>query len=274
MGSIHHIFKSIASSQVDGAGIFISNTGNLNLHMPKSLLIGWNDNLTVSQKLELFKTWLASNNITMQYPLATPLTYQIKQYGETYNGVVWNKNEPPSSLQYYTNIYNTAGLEMQCEIRKLGNRAMAYYDLATSSGEVLQTITGNNNINCFYAVPLMPSSISNLTLFRFKISGTGFIGIEWLNGADVKNISLSAGSYTFSSNMQINSGTPLEIRISINSQIAYFNNGSSTINFVLTEPKILTASFRFKTTAASSVTFFQHKAFKKLAKNSLNKIYK
>jgi hypothetical protein len=46
---------------------------SLQIWINKSRLTGWNDSLTSTEKTNLFKTWLASNPITVQYELATPI---------------------------------------------------------------------------------------------------------------------------------------------------------------------------------------------------------
>lgn len=43
----------------------------------KSRLTGWSDSLTSTQKVTLLQTYLASNNVTVYYELATPVTTQL-----------------------------------------------------------------------------------------------------------------------------------------------------------------------------------------------------
>ena len=51
-----------------------------------------NTTILPTQTVEALNTWLGLNNVTVQYKLETPITYQIKQYGETYGGEVFDKN--------------------------------------------------------------------------------------------------------------------------------------------------------------------------------------
>ena len=69
--------------------------------------------------------------IIFDYPLAEPKPWTLHP-----------DEQKPKLIQYHTNIFNDAGLEMQCEVRKLGNRAMILANLKTSSGKVLMTESG------------------------------------------------------------------------------------------------------------------------------------
>lgn len=80
----------------------------------------------------------AKGNIVFMYELATPLTFQIKPYSAEFP-----YNEKPKSIQYHTNIFNDAGLEMQCEVRKLGNRAIGTFNWITESGDKIITENGD-----------------------------------------------------------------------------------------------------------------------------------
>ena len=93
---------------------------------------------TLATDVATFKTWLTSNNITLLYPLARPFTFQIKPYSAEFL-----YNEKPKSIQYHTNIFNDAGLEMQCEVRKLGNRKMSEFYWITENGDRIITEDGD-----------------------------------------------------------------------------------------------------------------------------------
>jgi hypothetical protein len=105
----------------------------------KSELTGYSVGLTNAQKVDLFKTWLSQNPVTVLYKPATPQTYNIKQYGKTYDGVVWEYNQKPKSIQYHTNIFTDVGAEMQGEVRKLGNRKMGEFYWVTETGDYIVT---------------------------------------------------------------------------------------------------------------------------------------
>jgi hypothetical protein len=109
----------------------------------KSELTGYSVELEGWQKVNLFKTWLGLNNVTVQYKLATPITYQIKQYGKTYGGVVWEYNQKPKSIQYHTNIFTDKNIDIQCEVRKLGNRKMGEFYWVTENGDKIITEDGD-----------------------------------------------------------------------------------------------------------------------------------
>ena len=97
----------------------------------------WNA-LTDAQRNTAFKNWLASNNVTVEYKLATPQTYQIKPYSAEFP-----YSQKLKSIQYHTNIFNDAGLEMQCEVRKLGNRKMSEFYWVTENGDKIITEDGD-----------------------------------------------------------------------------------------------------------------------------------
>ncbi|MDD4156859.1 MAG: hypothetical protein PHY08_09835, partial [Candidatus Cloacimonetes bacterium] len=63
-----------------------------------------------------FKTWLAEQYnagtpVTVIYKLATPQTIPLRKYGETYDGQVWDKNEPIPTQSGYTTIYTDAAVQ-------------------------------------------------------------------------------------------------------------------------------------------------------------------
>ena len=108
----------------------------------ESIIQFWVPESTASTASE-FKTWLSNNNTKVLYKRATPLPYQIKKYGETYEGVVWNYNQKPKSLQYHTNIFTDKNITMQCEVRKLGNRAMGEFYWVTENGDKIIAENGD-----------------------------------------------------------------------------------------------------------------------------------
>ena len=81
--------------------------------------------------------------IVFDYPYSEPQIIPIKQYGKTYNGQVWLYNQKPKSIQYHTNIFTDVGAEMQCEVRKLGNRAMGTFNWVTENGDKITTEDGD-----------------------------------------------------------------------------------------------------------------------------------
>jgi hypothetical protein len=104
-----------------------------------TLTLQINTTVLPTQTVQALNIWLGLNNVTVQYKLETPVTYQIKQYGETYGGVVWNKNQKPKSIQYHTNIFTDKNITMQCEVRKLGNRKMGEFYWVTENGDYIVT---------------------------------------------------------------------------------------------------------------------------------------
>ena len=48
-------------------------------------------------------------------------------------------NEKPKSIQYHTNIFTDVEAEMQCEVRKLGNRKMGEFYWVTENGDKIIT---------------------------------------------------------------------------------------------------------------------------------------
>ena len=85
------------------------------------------------------QAWITAHcPFTVMYELATPQTFQIKPYSAEFP-----YNEKPSSIQYHTNIFNDAGLEMQCEVRKLGNRAIGTFNFTTENGDKIITEDGD-----------------------------------------------------------------------------------------------------------------------------------
>lgn len=68
-------FTQTTSTQEEG--FYISSSKYLNVTISKSRMIGWNDNLTKPQKIELFRNWLSSNNLIIDYKIdekITPIT--------------------------------------------------------------------------------------------------------------------------------------------------------------------------------------------------------
>lgn len=116
--------------------------------IPKTELTGYAYALTEIEKEELFKNWLNQqyNNgtpVIVEYKTIDPVTYQIKKYGETYGGVVWEYNQKPQSIQYHTNIFTDKNITMQCEVRKLGNRKMSEFYWVTENGDKIITENGD-----------------------------------------------------------------------------------------------------------------------------------
>jgi len=52
-------------------------SGRSYISINKSRMTGWSDDLTNSEKIDLFKTWLTTNNVLYYYALATPTTTEI-----------------------------------------------------------------------------------------------------------------------------------------------------------------------------------------------------
>lgn len=100
-----------------------------------TLTVQINTTILPTQTVEGFNTWLAANNVTVLYELAIPLTFPIKPY----NADTFAYNQIPMSVQYINNIYTDAAIAptIQCEIRKLGNRAIASYTTLDSDGEII-----------------------------------------------------------------------------------------------------------------------------------------
>lgn len=70
-------------------GIYIGSGGTYGavfIKIKKSRMTGWSDNLTAAQKNALFKTWLATNPITIMYELAKPIALQTNP--QTIEGAV------------------------------------------------------------------------------------------------------------------------------------------------------------------------------------------
>jgi len=108
-----------------------------------TLTLQINTTVLPTQTVQALNTWLGNNPVTVQYALAEPVTYTIKQYGETYGGVVWEYNEKPKSIQYHTNIFTDKNIDIQCEVRKLGNRKMGEFYWVTENGDKITTEDGD-----------------------------------------------------------------------------------------------------------------------------------
>jgi hypothetical protein len=78
----------------------------------------------------LAQNWITAHcPFIIMYQLATPLTFPIKPY----NVSTFAYNQIPMSVQYTNNIFTDAVTQptLQCEIRKLGNRAITENQLIT-----------------------------------------------------------------------------------------------------------------------------------------------
>jgi hypothetical protein len=86
------------------------------------------------------REWITAHApFDIYYALDEPQIIPIKRYGEIYDGQVWDKNEKPKSIQYHTNTFTDVGVEMQCEVRKLGNRKMSEFYWVTENGDYIVT---------------------------------------------------------------------------------------------------------------------------------------
>ena len=113
----------------------------IDLFIPKADIgITFGEDETEEYRTQKMNAWLnAHSNLYFLTALPEPQIIPIKQYGKTYDGQVWDKNEKPKSIQYHTNIFTDVGAEMQCEVRKLGNRAMGTFNWVTENGDKIIT---------------------------------------------------------------------------------------------------------------------------------------
>lgn len=133
------------------------------------------------------------SNIEFVYELATPITYQIKPYSAEFP-----YNQKPKSIQYHCNIFTDANIEMQCEVRKLGNRKMSEYQLYTSEGlelETLQLLSDCNNV-----LGTIFTTVSNKSETEFTVSPKYHATLD---------MTLPAGTYTLNRAYSVLSGTPV-----------------------------------------------------------------
>jgi hypothetical protein len=143
----HNVRCNIAKP---GGGVFNcnltlrTNDTVFQIRYPKDWFISQGYTLDVNGVRQYINDIIAANGpIVFYYPYSEPQIIPIKQYGETYDGQVWDKNEKPKSIQYHTNIFTDVGAEMQCEVRKLGNRAMGTFNWVTENGDKIITEDGD-----------------------------------------------------------------------------------------------------------------------------------
>jgi hypothetical protein len=117
----------------------------LEIRCPKDWFISWGYTLDNDGVRQYINDIIADTGepITFLYPYSEPQVIPIKQYGKTYNGQVWLYNQKPKSIQYHTNIFTDVGVEMQCEVRKLGNKPMGYYYWTTENGDRIVNENGD-----------------------------------------------------------------------------------------------------------------------------------
>lgn len=147
LGTSYNVRCNIASS---GSGDFrcslnlrTNNTG-IQIRYPKDWFISRGYTLDDDGVRQYINDIINANGpIVFDYPYSEPQIIPIKRYGETYDGQVWDKNEKPKSIQYHTNIFTDVGAEMQCEVRKLGNRAMGTFNWVTETGDKITTEDGD-----------------------------------------------------------------------------------------------------------------------------------
>jgi hypothetical protein len=93
--------------------------GALYFKIAKSRLTGYSSELESGAKAALLRTYLgeqynAGTPVVVQYKLITPETYQLKQYGKTYGGVVWEYNEKPIQVEdSVCNVFSDKNVKMK-----------------------------------------------------------------------------------------------------------------------------------------------------------------
>ena len=105
--------------------------------------VGITDSETVAEQTTKARTWItnqiaAHGYIIFTYPLATPLSYNLDSAEAT-------KFNDFTSHQYETNVFTDAAVQptINCEIRKMGNRAYVLTDLTDENGNILADENGD-----------------------------------------------------------------------------------------------------------------------------------
>lgn len=113
----------------------------IDLFIPKADIgITFGGDETEEYRTQKMNAWLnAHSDLYFLTALPEPQIIPIKQYGKTYNGQVWLYNQKPKSIQYHTNIFTDNDIDIQCEVRKLGNRAMGTFNWVTENGDYIVT---------------------------------------------------------------------------------------------------------------------------------------
>jgi hypothetical protein len=108
---------------------------------PKELFISQGYTLDVNGVRQYINDIITANGkpITFLYPRAEPQIIPLKKY----DPISFPYNQKPKSIQYHTNIFTDVGVEMQCEVRKLGNRKMGEFYWVTENGDKIITEDGD-----------------------------------------------------------------------------------------------------------------------------------
>ena len=94
-----------------------AETGQINIIIKKSRIQGWSDDLSNSEKIALFKAWLATNHITVLYALATPIITESKYtplttYKGTTNILTTSQLQPTLAAKFYSRLGNSTEVIM------------------------------------------------------------------------------------------------------------------------------------------------------------------
>lgn len=140
---------------LDEEGCYIGGSSDVHIRILKSKLTGYSDSLTNDEKVNLFKTWLQSNNVTVYYELATPIVENMKNKiilrSFKDGSVTVNTSITPTlTVEYPTNIsYDDRIIKtdyIKAPVYAIANESIESKTKTNFVGKISESVIENPNI--------------------------------------------------------------------------------------------------------------------------------